>query len=449
MSVLVISSSKKPLMPCHPARARELMRKGRAAVFRVAPFTIILNDRANGEVQPLELKVDPGSKKTGVALVAECQRGRKVVFAAEIEHRGEAVKKSLSQRRGIRRSRRNRHARYRAPRFQNRTRATGWLPPSLVSRVENIHTWGRRISRLSPVSAIAVETVRFDTQLMQNPEISGTQYQQGELAGYECREYLLEKFDRTCVYCDAQNVPLEVEHIVPRSRGGSNRISNLAIACRTCNQDKGSKSLDEFLSGNSVRIKRIKARLLAPLRDAAAVNSTRRKVGDVLSDLGFPISFCTGGKTKFNRTKQGYGKAHWLDAACVGRTGLEVYVPNWLVSLNIVATGHGDRQACLVDRHGFPRSKPSVSGAVHGFRTGDMVTALVTTGKKAGRYYGRVAVRASGNFNIKTKGETVQGINHRYCHKVMAKDGYLYAVGQPALAFLPSLKARVSSEVGG
>jgi 5-methylcytosine-specific restriction endonuclease McrA len=65
---------------------------------------------------------------------------------------------------------------------------------------------------------------------MQDAEISGVSYQQGELAGYEVREYLLEKWQRRCAYCGKTDVPLEIEHIIPKSRGGSNRVSNLTLA---------------------------------------------------------------------------------------------------------------------------------------------------------------------------------------------------------------------------
>jgi hypothetical protein len=88
---------------------------------------------------------------------------------------------------------------------------------------------------VTPISSISVEAVRFDMQQMENPEISGIEYQQGTLAGYECREYLLEKWGRKCAYCDAENVPLQIEHIQPKGRRGSDRISNLTLACRPCN----------------------------------------------------------------------------------------------------------------------------------------------------------------------------------------------------------------------
>lgn len=171
--VFVVDKNRNPLMPCHPARARELLRKGKAAVFRRYPFTIILREREGGAVQPTRLKLDPGSKTTGMALVAEFARRRKmVVWAGELQHRGAAIRKALADRRAHRRFRRGR-LRYRAPRFLNRTRTKGWLAPSLQHRVDTTMAWVRRLLRWAPLAAISQELVRFDIQTMQKPEISG------------------------------------------------------------------------------------------------------------------------------------------------------------------------------------------------------------------------------------------------------------------------------------
>jgi 5-methylcytosine-specific restriction endonuclease McrA len=234
--VFVLDKNKQPLMPCHPARARQLLRSGKAAVFRRYPFTIILKDREDGDIQNVQFKIDPGSKQTGITLVGEFKRGRRVIWAGVIKHHGDQIKKALEKRRMVRRSRRNRKTRYRKPRFLNRKRPEGWLPPSLESRIHNIKTWVNRLRKFCPITSISLEHVKFDTQKMQNPEISGIEYQQGELYGYEVREYLLEKWGRKCAYCGKTGVPLEIEHIVPKSRGGSNRVSNLTLACRECNQ---------------------------------------------------------------------------------------------------------------------------------------------------------------------------------------------------------------------
>lgn len=187
----------------------------------------------------MQLKVDPGSKTTGIALVQQA----KVVFAAELTHRGTAIKEAMASRRAIRRHRRQRKTRYRKPGFiagkeATSTRQDDWLPPSIQSRVDNLQTWFMRFFKLAPIAGISIELVRFDTQLMQNAEIAGVEYQQGELAGYEVREYLLEKFGRKCAYCGKTDTALEIDHIIPKSRDGSNRVSNLTLACHTCNKKR-------------------------------------------------------------------------------------------------------------------------------------------------------------------------------------------------------------------
>ena len=247
MRVFVLDKNKKPLMPCHPRRARALLTKGKAAVFRQAPFTIILFEREEGVRQDISLRLDPGSKTTGVALVADFKKSDQVIWAAHLKHRGAFIKKKLDQRRAIRRGRRSRHLRYRAPRFNNRTRSTGWLPPSIQSRVDQVCHLSKRLCRIAPIASIAVETVRFDMQKLTNPEISGVAYQKGTLFGYEVREYLLEKWGRKCAYCEAADLRLEIDHITPKSAGGTNAVNNLTICCRSCNEKKGNKALQDFL----------------------------------------------------------------------------------------------------------------------------------------------------------------------------------------------------------
>lgn len=418
--VFVLDHHEQPLMPTHPARARQLLRTGKAAIYRRYPMTIILKERTGGATQPVELKLDPGSKTTGIALVAHGQAGARVIWAGELQHRGQIIRERLTKRLAVRRGRRQRHCRYRPRRFDNRRRPEGWLPPSLRSRVDNVKTWAERLGRLAPICAVAIETVRFDTQQMQNPEISGIEYQQGELAGYEVREYLLEKWQRKCAYCGAINTPLEVEHITPRSRGGSNRVSNLTIACRRCNQEKGNRTAAEY--GHP----QVQAQARLPLKDAAAVNATRYAIGRAVQALGRPTTFWSGGRTKWNRRSQGYEKAHWIDAACVGETGAQVIIPAGLAPLLIRATGRGCRQMCKMDRYGFPRSGPKTVKRVHGFQTGDMVLAQVPTGKHAGQHVGRVAVRASGRFLLSDGAES----NWKHCRLLQRADGYEYSYSE-------------------
>lgn len=135
--VFVLDSNRKTLMPCHPARAKELMDKRKAAVFRRFPFTIIMKQRAGGTLQPITVKLDPGSKTTGIAIVVQGKTRNRVVWAAELNHRGKQIKEALDSRRNLRSSRRNRNTRHRKARFDNRCKPQGWLPPSLMSRVHN------------------------------------------------------------------------------------------------------------------------------------------------------------------------------------------------------------------------------------------------------------------------------------------------------------------------
>ena len=431
MSVCVLDRSGKPLMPCSEKRARKLLACGRARVHRVVPFVIRLVDRRQSDcaLQPLRLKLDPGSKTTGMALVREDDGTHHVLLLAELRHRGQAIRDALAQRRAFRRARRSRKARYRAKRFDNRRRPEGWLAPSLRHRVDTTRTWVRRLQRWAPVTAISQERVRFDTQALQNPEVSGVEYQRGELQGYEVREYLLEKWGRRCAYCDAEGVPLEIDHIHPRSRGGSDRVSNLTLACRACNERKGSRDVVEFLAHDPERLARIEASRKTPLKDAAAVNATRWALYQALKATGLPMEAASGGRTKFNRTRLGIPKTHALDAACVGMADV---VTRWRrPTLQIKCTGRGSYQRTRLNGHGFARGYLTRRKRHFGFQTGDLVRASVPDGKKAGTHSGRVAVRASGSFNVQTAKGAVQGISHRHCTLIQRADGYGYAAIPP------------------
>jgi 5-methylcytosine-specific restriction endonuclease McrA len=376
------------------------------------------------------MKIDPGAKTTGLAIL----QGKVVVWAAELVHRGFAIKSGLTARSQVRRSRRNRKTRYRPVRFDNRRRHKGWLPPSLNSRVENILTWTRRLIKACPITAISQELVRFDLAKMQNPEISGVMYQQGELVGYEVREYLLEKFNRRCAYCNATDTRLEIEHVIPRSLGGSDRVSNLTIACHACNQAKGSQDVNDFLSGKPDVLRRVLVQLKKPLADAAAVNATRWALLERLKATGLPVETGTGGQTKFNRTRLGLGKNHWTDAVAVGSSTPESVVIQVAKALLIKATGYGHRRMCNIDKFGFPQVNKkghlAVRGrtkVVRGFQTGDIVRATVPSGKNAGIHTGRVTVRATGQFDISTATRKIQIINWKYCTAIHRSDGYGYA----------------------
>ena len=382
--------------------------------------------------------------------MAEFKRGKTVIFAANLAHKGHSVSEKLASRAANRRSRRNRKTRYRKPKWTNsmskkqlahiNQRSKGWFAPSIHSRLDNITNLSRKLIKLTPIKSFSVENVRFDTQLMENPNIQGVEYQQGTLFEKEVKEYLLYLFGHKCGYCKGlSNDPiLEREHIIPRSKKGSNKIGNLALACRTCNEAKNNYLPQEWLeilgkSKSKINIMRFKnfskiAKGLKPsMRDAALMNIIRFKLVDNLREFNLPIELGSGGLTKFNRTNQNLPKDHWIDAACIGKSGENIIIPNNLIPLNIKAIGRGSRQMCRVDKFGFPRTKPKKKGDVYGFKTGDLVKAIVLKGKKQGTYQGRVAVRETGNFNISTKNGVIQGISYRYCRLLQKNDGYQYS----------------------
>ncbi|MEQ9370739.1 MAG: RNA-guided endonuclease IscB [Coleofasciculus chthonoplastes F3-SA18-01] len=419
--VFLIDANKKPLNPIHPAQARKLLDAGKTAVYRRYPFTLILKRVVeNPVVHPLTLKIDPGSKVTGISLVSD---RNEVIFAMELEHRGQQIKSALLSRQALRRGRRNRKTRYRQARFLNRKRPRGWLPPSLRHRVLTTETWVKRLCKLAPIGEIRQELVRFDTQKIDKPEISGIEYQQGSLFGYEVREYLLAKWDRKCAYCGDLNVPLQVEHIHPRAKGGSNRISNLCLACSKCNIKKGIKPIEQFLQKKPDLLKRILAQAKRPYLDAACVNSTRWALFESLKKTGLSVTTGTGGQTKYNRIRLGLPKTHWLDAACVGITETLNVLPRRI--LKVKATGMGGRQRCQTDKYGYPvKTRPM--RPILGFCTGDIVRAVVPSGKYKGTFTARVCPMSDGRgeFVINKKRRSIK---LDYCTPIHRKDGYSYS----------------------
>ena len=419
--VFVLDTTKKPLNPVHPGQARRLLKQGKAAVFRRYPFTIILKEAVTEPSKNITLKLDPGSKFTGIALVQNNQ----VIWVAELQHRGQQIKDALTSRRQLRRGRRGRKTRYRQPRFLNRKRPLGWLPPSLQHRVDTTLTWVKRLLGYCPINLISVELVKFDLQKQEKPEISGVEYQHGTLYGWEVREYLLTKFNRTCQYCAVTDKPFEVDHIHPRSKGGSDRISNLTLACHDCNQAKGNQNIKDFLKGKTDLFNRILKQAKTPLKDAVAVNSTRWKLFNSLKELGLPVETGSGGLTKFNRKRLKVSKSHWQDAACVGK------VPDDLVfktnqPLRIKATGHGTRQRCRPDRFGFPKSHAPKAKFFQGFQTGDLVSASIPKGKFAGQYVGRIAIRFRPSFVLQLPDKKFD-VHPKYLTHIHRNDGYNYA----------------------
>ena len=230
------------------------------------------------------------------------------------------------------------------------------------------------------------------------------------------REYLLNKWDRKCTYCSKENIPLQVEHIHPKSKGGTNQISNLALACEKCNQLKGTQDISQFLAKKPDLLKRVLAQAKRPLKDAAAVNSTRWSLFNALKETGLLVSTGSGGLTKFNRTRLNLPKIHWLDAACVGLVdSLKILTTKILVSC---ATGQGTRRLCRIDKFGFPCSRPRQKYSIP-WQTGDIAKTIDGI---VGRVVIQSAIRLEVRVNKKRHGGKICDFK-----KLHSKDGYRYA----------------------
>ncbi|WP_326589626.1 RNA-guided endonuclease IscB [Streptomyces sp. NBC_01294] len=438
--MFVLAKGGEPLMPCHPARARALLDSGRAVVARRAPFAIRLKHRTRtgSTVEGVQLRLDPGSKATGIAITDERRQVdpqarapvvRRGLIAIELRHRGQQIHRGMMRRAGYRRRRRSANLRYRAPRYENRPRPAGWLPPSLRHRIDATLSLVTRLCRYAPVVEIHVEQVAFDTAAVAGvrpSEIRGNP--DSTLAGSEVREFLLAKWNRSCAYCGATGVPLNIEHVRPRSRGGSDRMSNLVLACIPCNQAKGTSRVEEFLSGQPTRLADVITQLRKPLQDVAVMNATRLQVVEALTTLGVPVHTWSGGRTRWNRFAARLPKSHTLDALATGviipeRGDAVVRVPAQV--LVVTSTGRGSYARTTPDRFGFPRLQRPRGKVHHGYATGDLVEAVLSKGKWVGKWVGRIAVRTSGQHRITTLTSRFD-VSHRNLRLLQRADGYTY-----------------------
>ena len=402
------------------AEARILLRKKLAVIHKIYPFTIRLRDNSCvSQDRAYTVKIDPGSKHTGVAITDDTNQ---VAMLAEIEHRGSVVKKKLDSRRVVRHHRRQRKTRYREARFDNRVKPKGWLAPSVKSRADNVINFIKNYKKFLNITKVEIERVSFNvSQMSSETKLYGADYQQGPLYQKKLRDFIFSRSNGKCSYCGAKAE--EIDHIVPRAKGGTNSTYNLVAACKSCNQMKSNLSLKEFGKLVGKDFSKIKAKALP--KDAAIVQSARNYMAREISKFVADTTTHDAWLTKYNRNELGLSKEHYYDALSVGN--IEDYKFLTDKVLQISAKGRGSRQMCRVDKYGFPRTSAKASKSVRGFQTGDIVKAIVPSGfKKRGEYLGRVIVRSNGGFNIETNEETTQGIGYKYCRLIQRGDGYSY-----------------------
>ena len=449
--VILLDKHKRPAGFTTEAHLRRLTEKHRAVIYRKYPCVAILKDvdtRTFKVSRSYRIKIDPGAKYTGISVV--CNETNEVMLFMQIKHRGEQVKSNLDTRRACRRNRRSRESGYRRCKYKagrncDSPRPDGWLPPSVKSTTDNIITWVRRLMKWINLTDCSVEAVRFDTQLMDNPDIKGKEYQQGTLFGYELREYLLDRYGHTCQYCGVVSGDdvLEWEHILPKSRGGSNSVKNATLSCGCCNREKGARTPEEW--EKAILIKPVKSELdnarlegVKRVREGktkksnrycAWVNASRRYLEKELFLLFNDVECSSGGRTKYNRTVVlDFPKDHHFDALCVGNVPEDGFVDrtNGYV-LMVEAKGRGSRLRGNINACGIITVKYTNRHKTHkGFMSGDIVRADVPRGKHKGHYTGRITIRHTGSFGLTDQTGKRHDINCKYMSVIQKADGYAY-----------------------
>lgn len=418
--VLVIDKHKHPCNTISEAYARILLFNKQAVIHKRFPFTIRLkNDNAVLKDRNYTVKIDPGSKHTGVAITDDKDQ---VVMLAELEHRGHLIKKNLDNRRTIRHSRRQRRTRYRPARFLNRTKPKGWLAPSVKLRANNVINFIIKYKKFLNINKVMIEHVSFDlAQMSSSTKLWGNAYQQGPLYQNKLRSFIFSRSNGKCVYCGAP--AQEIDHVVARAKDGTNSVHNLVASCRACNKKKSNLSLKDFGKKMNRDYSYLEPKKLP--KDAAIVQSSRSYMVKEITKLVSDTTLHDSWMTKYNRDSLGLPKQHYYDALSVGEVPTKF---NFLTDkvLVISAKGRGSRQMCRVDKYGFPRTSAKASKSVNGFQTGDIVKAVVTKGLRQGEYFGRVAIKSSGYFSIETKNGVVRDIKYKYCSLIQRGDGYSY-----------------------
>ena len=438
--VFVLDPDGKPLAPCTPRRARMLIDRKRVARRYYRPFTIQLKSRANDDpVQNnTEVRATPGRRTTGIAVVLKTAQEDRTVYQEEVQHRTD-ISRRLQERRNHRRRRRGEKW-YRAPRFNNRRRAADRLPPSLKSVVSNQEHRIARLSERSGAGTTVVQDSKFDTQKILDPAIRGKEYQQGPLYQTHLRAYIRELWGHRCAYCGKaaweNRTRFELDHVVPRSKGGPTNIGNLVWACRPCNQAKADKDVDAFLSENPERSTAVlrRAHRRKPLAATGAMAWVCQTLVKRLKSRGLTIRTTTGADTAHARKQLGIPKTHADDAACCGnnRTVTQLREP-----ARLKAVGHGRRKqikglpetAYLIWRlkpRGVRRRVPCPGHAhhpnsVHGVQTGEIVQVL----SQKGWVRGRAQVEAARNrVTVKSRNRTASSSRASYVRRLAPRNGY-------------------------
>ena len=372
--VCVLDQNGIPLMPTKRlGKVYRLLKNQKAHIVNYEPFTIQLDYEPKTHIiQPMTLGVDSGAIHSGYSLANE----HREYYSAEVIAR-DNISKNLSDRRMYRQTRRSRKTRYRKPRFNNRkNKGNGWIPPSLEQKVTVQVNEIKHLHKYFPIENIIIEVAEFDIQKIKNPDISGNEYQQGTLYGYNIRNYLLEKYHHKCFYCDKEVSAFEVEHMIPKARNGSNRIDNLTLSYHDCNQKKGTLTAEEFIRQTFSPQKAAQKLRQLPktkqlLKYMAHMNATRWALYNTIKEMYESVSQTYGYITKYNRIDAGLPKAHHIDAKCI--TGFST-VPSFdIIVVKTKMRRHNRQLHRATFSKGHIRKVATLPRVVHGFQLYDIV----------------------------------------------------------------------------
>ena len=323
--VYVKSKDGKALMPTSNAKARKLLKQKKAKVVSLRPFVIKLTYKTKTEyTQKLHLGIDSGYSNIGFSVIDAKQE----YIAGEVKLL-EGMKKRLLEKSSYRKIRRNR-LRYRKPRFNNRVKSKkkGWLAPSIRHKLDTHIKFIDYLKSILPIGKITIEVANFDIQKMNNPSISGKEYQEGDMLGFwNVREYVLHRDGHkcqnpNCKHKDDKEQVLKVHHIIYRSKGGTDRPENLITLCSKChtpaNHKKGKFLYDWCMNGKEVR----------GFKDATFMSIVRWYLVDELKSKYDNVFITYGYITKNHRIKNGIEKSHANDAFAIAKGTNQVRTKN-------------------------------------------------------------------------------------------------------------------------
>lgn len=416
MFIFVVDKKNKPLMPLGPRKAKMLLKKGKAKVIKLEPFTIQLTNRTSRYTQKISLGIDAGTNYIGASATTK----NKVLFEAELQLRTD-IKKLLETKRENRRFRRNRKTRYRKPRFLNRKRKNKWLAPSVNHKVSSHLKIVDFIYKILPITKIIIEVAQFDIQKIKNPNITKEEYQKGpQLNFFNVREYVLFRDNHTCQLCKKKNKILNVHHIESRKLG-SNSPDNLITLCIECHKRVHLENITNIFTKKSC------------FKDASQMTTIRWFVFNALKEK-YCVKLTYGYITKNTRIKNKLKKSHRVDARCITKTMDE---PSNYYQIKQIRSNNRKLHKNTILKGGI-RKKNIAPRLVKGFQLFDKVLY----NNDIAFIYGR---RSSGYFKIATlDGNTIHNsINYKKL-KLLEKAQTFLTIKRSGVSS-PCLKAGVST----